>query len=947
MHTAALVGRQRELGAIETALDQARDGRRQVVLIEGEAGIGKTRLAQSAIEEAHRRGFVSFLAGAEYLERGRAFGPVIDALGLLVDSPDPKRADVARLLQPTELRTTTPVGAVPELQYSICEAVLELIEGHSDDGPVLLVLEDLHWADPGTLLLLRSAARRLAHHPVAILGTLRPTRPPSELDRVIDRLRADGATHIGLGPLAADAVAELVEGVTGSVVGPDLLDWVQAAGGNPFYIVELVEALAEEGSVEVPGAQAHPLELAIPPGLRLTVLRRLSHLAPASLGLLRLASLLGSTFALADLALLARRAPALLLDDLEDALKSGVLGEHGDRLAFRHDLVRESVYQDLPAAARRHLHREAADILAEAGAPAEQVASHMARGAEVGDEEAVAWLRRAARDVAPKSLGITIEFLQRAVSLAPADHHEHDHVLAELLVRLVQAGRPAEAKPIATDLLDRAPSREIEAVARDALAVALTQERRFAEAREELRKLADASWAESARRAIALADMAHASMFLGEPDEAEALGQRAIDLGGEVGDTRSVCSASMALSVVASTRGRFDEAVEHGERARSVVDSVRASGGGYPVTELVLGLALMDADRLEDALAALREGIRFAEHVGLASQVPVYHFATCGVHFFAGRWDDAVAEAEAGLEHAEETGLRAGSLVPRAILGRILLSRGDVQGADSHVTAGERELQESGPGVGGDLLLWCRALLHETNGDTKEAFATLELEWDVTRPIRYLHSYRSIAPDLVRLALAAEKTDRAGSVIDDLEEAAHRCPTATAQGVALRCRGLLNRDAEILRDALDLYRTGPRPYDLASTAEDLGRVLAGDGRRDEALLAYEEAVGGYERLGARLEIGRVMARLRELGVRRGSRARRARASMGWDALTPTELEVIRLVTEGLTNQQIGARMFVSPRTVQSHVAHALRKLGCSTRAQLAAQATRHGASAER
>ena len=155
-------------------------------------------------------------------------------------------------------------------------------------------------------------------------------------------------------------------------------------------------------------------------------------------------------------------------------------------------------------------------------------------------------------------------------------------------------------------------------------------------------------------------------------------------------------------------------------------------------------------------------------------------------------------------------------------------------------------------------------------------------------------------------------------------------------GTALRCQGLLERDPEVLLAAVDAMAQGSRPLELALACEDAGAALAGTGRVDAGLPLLERALGIYERLEAARDLDRTQARLRGLGVRHGRRGRRARPQLGWESLTPTEERVVDLVAEGLTNPQIGERLYVSPRTVQTHLAHIFAKLGISTRAQLAA-----------
>ena len=200
---------------------------------------------------------------------------------------------------------------------------------------------------------------------------------------------ARGAEHVLLGPLSADEAAHLAGEVVGLPAGPRLLEQVAGAAGNPLFVIELVRALDDEGAIDVRDGRAEARPASLPPTLRLTFLRRLSLLPEDALNMLRVASILGSTFSLAELALLAGRSAAQLVPALAAAVDAGLLSESGDRLAFRHDLVRDAIYHDLPVAVRKGLHREAGAVLGGAGAPVERVAGHVALGAEQGDAEAV------------------------------------------------------------------------------------------------------------------------------------------------------------------------------------------------------------------------------------------------------------------------------------------------------------------------------------------------------------------------------------------------------------------------------------------------------------------------------------------------------------------------------------------------------------------------------
>jgi predicted ATPase len=388
--TSPLRGRAVELRTLVDALGRAAGGRPAVVIVEGEAGIGKSRLLAEALEAARARGLQVVAGRGQDLERNRPFGLLADSLGCSRSSPDPRRAAIAALLATHDGdRGVATVSSDPGLQFQAVDAFLELVEALALQGPLALGLDDLQWADPSSLLTLGAAARRLTDSPVALLASLRPLPRGGELERALAALDAAGARRLTLGQLDPEAVTELVAEAVGAEPGPRLRAEVAAAGGNPLFVTELVAALLHEGAIQVADGQAEVAETTLPPNLRLTILRRLSFLPDDILEALRLASILGSSFSLTDLSATTGRSVLALSSVLAEALRARVLTDDGDRLRFRHDLIHEAIYEDLPASVRLALHHEAGRRLAEAGAEAVAVAEHLARGASPGDGEAI------------------------------------------------------------------------------------------------------------------------------------------------------------------------------------------------------------------------------------------------------------------------------------------------------------------------------------------------------------------------------------------------------------------------------------------------------------------------------------------------------------------------------------------------------------------------------
>jgi DNA-binding CsgD family transcriptional regulator len=357
-----------------------------------------------------------------------------------------------------------------------------------------------------------------------------------------------------------------------------------------------------------------------------------------------------------------------------------------------------------------------------------------------------------------------------------------------------------------------------------------------------------------------------------------------------------------------------------------------------------LGGCLLDTDRLAEGQAALQRGRRLSEELGVKRDLPFYHWALAAGHLWAGDWDDALAECQACLELADEYGMRLhGTVFSHSIHAIIAVHRGDLGDAEQAVAAADQELAATGPQLGSDWLLWAKALVLEARGKPDASLVTLCRAWDECVDQGLASTLPLLGPDLVRLAHAAGDRQRAEQATIAIEDIAARNPgVATLAGVVLRCRGLLEDDPEVLLRAVDAYRAGPRPLELALACEDAARALGAAGRVDEARPLLEDALGSYERLGAAWDLARAAARLRALGIRPGRRGPRSRPKSGWDSLTATEHKVVQLVAEGLSNPEIAERLFISRGTVHTHVSHILAKLGLRSRVGLAAEASRRG-----
>jgi len=926
--SATLVGRARELAALRGLVATARDGAGAVALVEGEAGIGKSRLLGSLLDEARADGVTVLRGEAHALERTRPFGALVEALELRAGSRDPRRAAIGRLLAAAGERSAG-------RQFAVAEDVVELLEVLSRDGPVLLALEDLHWADSATLLSVRWMARRLDHVGVLLIATLRPAPRSGELAQVVDDVLDAGAAAIRLAPFAEDEVDRLVRAEAGLPPGPALRRAVDRAGGNPLWIVEMLRALSAEGMLE---ASCDTVEMApgdLPESLRQLVVRRLGWLPDATVELLRVASVLGGSFSLVDLAALTGRRVVDLAGGLGPAFEARLVGGEGTAVTFRHALVHDAVYRAVPEPVRVTLHREAARALADRGAPLDEVAGHAFLGAHAGDLEVVALLRRAAREAAPRAPGVAVELLRRAESLLPDRHPERDRVVVELVEALLRAGRVAEAAGIAEAVLARPHDPGADMPLRLSLMEALSLQNRPRELLAQGQAtLALVPRLSDAEQALVLAQAGLGHTFAGDPRAGEHAARRALALAETAADAPMTVWSLTTLAVAVRTQGRYAEALELTDRAVRTAFTAGDEAARLRHPLFFRGLALTDADRLDEATAAYRAAVEECEALRSAWLLPDVRLMAAELRFLRGEWDDADPELEAAGEGAAEQGARilvAQSHGYRAI---IAAARADRAGAARALAPVRDVLEGDRPPYGAEVVALAASLLAEASGDPQAARDVL---WRAWQRCPVLH-HRHLGPPLVRLLLEAGAPDRAREVTCAVAAAAELAPEVpSARAAAARCRGLVEDDPERLLEAVDLARRAGRVLDHAAGCEDAASVLGAAGRREEARALLTEAIDRYEELGAAALSARAGAALRAAGGRRGARGPRLAPGAGWAGLTPTERAVAELVAEGLTNREVAKRLYISPHTVNSHLRQIFRKLGVANRVALAAK----------
>ena len=926
-------GRDAELARIGVQLDRVRSGVGSVVLVAGEPGMGKTRLLTEAARVARR---LALRVGAGAAEPGGGVVELAPLMTALFDGPH-------------SLLERGALGALrsrPEERYWLLQDLQAMLERSALDGPVLVSLDDLQWADGGTAAALRALPARLADLPVAWILAFRAEQGSAQLRGAIEHLYENGAERIVVGPLDDAAVAQVAEDVIDAVPDDALLDLVKGAHGSPLVLMELLSGLRDEELIRVVGGRARLLEARLPDRVGFTMRERLRSVSAPARDAATVAASLGRRFSFADLANMLDRSPASLLQPVQELIDSGVLVESGDRLAFRHDVTREAVRESVPVSARHALDRQAADLLLAAGAAPVEVAAQVAASAESGDERAISILLRAGEALASTDPGAGADLSQRALELAPRDHPLRAPLLAQTAVLLHSAGRVDEARAFAdTHLRDALPAeQEAEVLLGIAGMFRTPPDGRAAAGRQALAL----PGLPAQLRARHLAALYHNLLVGGRPEEASAMQAVTAEAVTTSGDANAAFAFALAESVTAYIDGRFDQALAVTEQAASAGISTTDWARDRLAREWRCEMRTV-VDRVDESLRLAADGVAEAQRDRNGWAIRIFEIWRGRQLHQLGRLADASAALEG--QFSPEAGDRLfGALDAAGIvaLGRVAMHQGNARLQERTAVLAQHLLEDGTPNFrrqavwlfalqamgAGDLLASHRCLC-ALGEDQRTAILPL-FPIDVTDEI-----------PLTRIALAAGDTELAQLAAAQATRRAELNPNvATIVATAAYVRGLLTSSIEEFQTAATLFAKGPRMLTRAYALEDLGVAHGAAGAVDAAVEAFDDALVLFAEAGANWDVGRLRRRLRDHGVRRRLVARE-RAETGWASMTDSELAVARLVAQGLTNREVAEQLFVSPHTVSSHLRSIFSKLGINSRLALARTAAEHDTPAPR
>jgi DNA-binding CsgD family transcriptional regulator/tetratricopeptide (TPR) repeat protein len=920
-HQAAIQGRASELLLIGERLDDVVSGSGRVIVVEGATGMGKSRLLLEAVRDAKRRGMRFGVSMAEPGERTVELAALLSAL---FDGPQP-------LIAPSALPR---IRTEPGQRFWLLRDLEGLLARAAESEPIVLVIDDAQWADAGTAAALRSLPRSLAGTAIAWLIAWRPS-PESAPDAAsaIEHLKRTGATVIVLGPLDEAATARLAAELLGGEPNDRVLDLVDQAAGSPFLLVETLLGLREEDRISVVDGHVEVLDGGLPDRVRSGMRERLGRLSRPANEAVTVAASLGRTFTFAELAETLGWQPSALLGPIAELLETNLLVERGERLAFWHDITREAVRETIAASARRALDRWAADVLLRSGALPVEVAMQLAASAEPGDEVAIATLLDAAKTLVATDSRTAAEFGRRALEISPSHHPLRGEIVSITAIALHIAGDSDEAIAFADQALRETfpPAQEAEVRLSIAGMFAISPEIRISAGRLAL-GLPDIP---SILRARHLACLYHNLVTSGRPDESRAMQAAADSAIGPSGDVRAAFTLHLAESAVVYSEDDFGAARELVELAdREGIDA--GDDQRRRLGHMWRGELMSVFDDYTDAFDVADRGLEAAKRDRQGWAYQMFETWRGRLLFQAGDLDAARATLEPRF--GDEDGSHAMAVLDAAgvaALARLALHTGGARQIRRLTDAAHVVFERGTPAVRRHAS-WVLALFAAAQGDRASA-----LRWSTAPSVQ---DGRPLLPrfpvdvtdevHLARIAMAAGDRHLAAQTLAAARRRRVLNPGATTiAAVEAQVSGLIDDRLEDLARSVALFEESPRRLALGSALEDYGRCLSRTDR-DGGVAILGRALELYVALGAEWDARRVRGRLAAFGVRRRIVATHGRES-GPASLTPAEADIASLVSDGITNREIAARLFLSPHTVNSHLRHIFAKLDITSRTELA------------
>jgi DNA-binding CsgD family transcriptional regulator len=924
----ALLERQGELAAVDAVLDAAKAGSGRCLVLWGGAGLGKSRLVATACEAAREKSLTVLRARGGELESDFTFGVAVQLFEPLLSQRKSDRdallSGAASLSEPLFAEGGAgPAGAGGE--FPLLHGLPWLAANASEREPLLLAVDDAHWSDPLSLRWLVYLLQRLDDLPIALIATARPEQSGPQAELVLRIARHGLTSERSLAPLSDAAVGQLVQAELGNAGDKLVTACVAATGGNPFYVRDFVAAVrtgADGGDAD--RLAAEPLSGA--------VLGRISSLPEPAPALATAVAVLGSGAPLERVAALA----GIEADEAAsaaDALADVAVLERGPQLAFVHPLVREAVYASLPEARRARAHARAAELLRDGGADPERVASHLVEAGAAAGEWASPALRRAAARASERGAPAAAVSYLRVAANGMVPESERGELLAQLALAEAKTREPGAVARAHEALAAIDDARERAAAALEiGLALVDASEPRAAEifARGlealEAEDGADDELAMTLRSSRLAVGIGHATADPGDLETVISRGER-----GVANPAERLMLAHGALGP--ALRGEAIEEVRRLARASLAGEAPDVTSPTAIAARSFAATALFMAGELVEAERALTSVIGTARERGAVLAFgTLSHLRAHALHR-RGRLEDAIADAQSALDTVRY-GWEPELPAVYAVLALCLLERGEVDAAEAalDVPGGEKRW--------GETFTWAdvldaRGRVRLARGDAQGALEDFRACGERLKPLGTSHcGVVPWGPGGSLAALELGEIELAGELAGEDVELARSFGAKRELGLALRTAGIVaggDRGLELLREAVDALRESEAELELAHALSDLGGSLLAEDHRVAAREPLTEALDLAHRCGA----DALEETARERLVATGARPRRASAR-GSDALTPREHRIAAMAADGLGNRDIAEALFITTKTVETHLGRAYRKLGISSREELAA-----------
>jgi DNA-binding CsgD family transcriptional regulator len=945
------------VGELHATLDRLAAGRQECVALVGEAGIGKTKLLDLLCDLAAERGYRAARGRAIEFERDTPYGAVVHALNAVTDGLDPAVLDELGAERLAELAGVFPAldrfaGALPPStqaeRFRVHYAVEALLRALAAERPLVVALDDLHWADQASLELVGHLLRRQVEASLLLALSYRPRSAPPVLSSAIAAVaREQALVQIPLGPLARAEADELL----GEQVPRSLRRSLYAdSGGNPLLLIELARAAGGSARREARQPPGRPDDDSVPPQIEGLIEEEMAALSPAARAFGDAAAVLGEPFVFDQAAEVAGQGHAQASSALDELLGIELVRPGADwrEFLFRHPIVRRAIYTSISSMGRLTAHARAADVLERHGEPLSKRAHHIERSAVRGDAAAFGLLTEAGHAAAPRAPDTAARWFRAALRLLPpaGGRAERLALLIPLAAALSAAGHHVETRSALLDARELLPSEQDVMRARILGAIARIDhtvgrpERARSALDEALAQIPDPA---SPAVCMVQLELAVHSWLLDEFEVMQEHAALAREGARRARERRVEMFATSMLALAAYSRGDMDAAAKSlGAADRLVLETSDEELAAGAEALAFLGMTCYQCDRLDLATDYLARALRFSRATGQAWLFAPIKVSQANTAHLLGRLDDAAAEADAAFDAATLT--RNDQWLALALGHRCWADAraGDVAAA---LQAGEKAVEVVGR-VPNAVYAWfahCSfgcALIeageHERGRQEILAGAGgLELP-SVAVPFRpYWYGLLAWAED------GAGRPDAAGEWVERAERLATHVRHSGAIGDARRARArlLLARgaaaEAEVAaRDAVDHFDAVGRKLDSALARTVLGRAAAAGGERERAVVELTRAAAELAECGATRSHAEAKRDLRRLGVHihaGGARAGRARSA---GELTPREVEVAELVARGETNRQIAKELFLSERTIEKHVSSVLHKLGVSSRVMI-------------